>query len=400
MTKRLRTLLFSTLFPNSVLPGHGIFVETRLRQLLASGEIDVKVVAPVPWFPSTNPRFGSYAQWARVPKRETRNGIDVLHPRYALPPKIGMNIAPFTLALSAVPTIRRLIREGYDFDAIDAHYYYPDGVAAALLAKWFDKPFSVTARGSDLTQIADYPIPRKLMQWTAHRADASIGVCAALVDLLRPWGVDPSRLHVFRNGVDLQRFHPLPPDECRHALGIAGAPVIVSCGYLIERKGHHFIIDALALLAPQYPAMRLVIIGDGPDHAALVARAKAAGVESRVTFAGRVDNAELKRWYSAADALVLASSREGWANVLLEAMACGTPAVSTRAGGSPEVVAAPEAGQLIDERTAEGIARGIATLLARQPDRRDVRAYAEGFSWDATTQAQLRLFSGMASAEG
>src|SRR5690606_22163682 len=87
MTRKLRTVLFSSLYPSSARPGHGIFVETRLRQLLASGEIDTRVVAPVPWFPSTHPRFGAYAALAATPRREVRHGIEVMHPRYLLPPK-------------------------------------------------------------------------------------------------------------------------------------------------------------------------------------------------------------------------------------------------------------------------------------------------------------------------
>ena len=89
LPRKIRTLLFSTLYPSSVRPGHGIFVENRLRELLSSGQVETKVVAPVPWFFSTQPRFGEYAPQARTPQRETHNGIDVLHPRYFQPPKVG-----------------------------------------------------------------------------------------------------------------------------------------------------------------------------------------------------------------------------------------------------------------------------------------------------------------------
>jgi len=106
----LRILTFSTLYPSSVRPGHGIFVETRLRELVASGQVDARVIAPVPWFHSTNSRFGEYARMARTPRCEQRNGLDVQHPRYLLPPKIGMTIAPFSLALGAMSAVSRLIK--------------------------------------------------------------------------------------------------------------------------------------------------------------------------------------------------------------------------------------------------------------------------------------------------
>jgi glycosyltransferase involved in cell wall biosynthesis len=111
-----------------------------------------------------------------------------------------------------------------------------------------------------------------------------------------------------------------------------------------------------------------------------------------VRFVGALPQDELRNYYGAADALVLASSREGWANVLLESMACGTPVVASAAGGSPEVVAAPEAGVVMAERTPEAVAAGVKQLFARRPDRADTRRYAEKFSWEETTRGQLQLF--------
>jgi glycosyltransferase involved in cell wall biosynthesis len=102
--------------------------------------------------------------------------------------------------------------------------------------------------------------------------------------------------------------------------------------------------------------------------------------------------AELPRIYSAADALVLASDREGWPNVLLEAMACGTPVVATRVGGVPEVVTSAAAGILVDDPSPDAIAAAARRLLSEPPDRNETRAYAEAFSWDDTTQGQLSLF--------
>lgn len=388
----LRTLLFSTLYPSSVRPGHGIFVEARLRELLSSGEIQTKVVAPVPWFFSTDPRYGEYARIARTPKRETYNGVDVQHPRYFLPPKVGMNIAPVTLAMGAISAVQRLLDEGYDFDVIDAHYYYPDGVAAALLARHFKKPFTVTARGTDLNLIPRYKLPRRMMQWAASRATASIGVCSALVDVLRDWNIPENRLHVMRNGVDLMRFRPIEQKTVRAALGLTGSPLLVSVGYLVERKGHHVAIDALAQLLPTHPQAHLIIIGDGEEREKLQTLCLRLGVQGSVTFTGALPNADLHKWYSAADVMILASSREGWANVLLESMACGTPVVASRIWGTPEVVAEDVAGRLVDHRDGADFAAGIKALLAAYPDRRLVRAYAERFSWQSTTDAQLALF--------
>ena len=90
----MRLLTFTTLYPDSTRPAHGIFVESRLRQLMEAGRVDSRVVAPVPWFPIRHPLFGAYADYARVPCHEVYHGIDVSHPRYPLIPKIGMTAAP------------------------------------------------------------------------------------------------------------------------------------------------------------------------------------------------------------------------------------------------------------------------------------------------------------------
>ena len=397
MSRAVRTLLFSTLYPSSARPLHGIFVETRLRELLRHGAVQTRVVAPVPWY--WNPRSANrkYAAVAATPRREQLNGIDVRHPRYLTIPKVGMTLAPFLLALGARQALLDVQREGFDFDVIDAHYYYPDGVAAALLARWFGKPLVVTARGTDVNLIPDHRLPRLLIQWAARQAQASVGVSAALVARMRDLAIDPARLHLMRNGVDAQRFQPRPAAQVRSELGLTGSPVLLTVGNLHEHKGQRLVLEAFAQLLGSHPQARLVLVGDGPDAPLLRARAAALQVAGQVHFAGQVPQAELARWYSAADVLVLASSREGWPNVLLEAMACGTPVVATAVGGIPEVVQGDQVGRLVAVRDAGALVAAVRDLLAAPPERHQVRAYAERFSWDRTSHDQIQLFESLAA---
>src|SRR5882724_8513855 len=97
----MKVLSFSTLYPHAAQPAHGIFVEQRLRKLVASREVECRVVAPIPWFPFKSARWGRYARGARAPHRELRHGIEVVHPRYPVIPKVGMTLAPLLLALAA-----------------------------------------------------------------------------------------------------------------------------------------------------------------------------------------------------------------------------------------------------------------------------------------------------------
>ena len=383
----MKILTFSTLYPNAEMPNHGIFVETRLKELISSGQVESRVIAPVPWFPSSHPRYGSYARFARVPRFETRSGIAVLHPAYPLLPKIGMSVAPFLMAEWVKPTIRKMIADGYNFDLIDAHYFYPDGVAAVMLGRYFKKPVVITARGSDISMLPQFAVPRRLIRWAACHAEGLVTVCEALRQELIGLGVRPESVTTLRNGVDIELFHPVDREVQRCVFGLKGF-TLLSVGNLVSLKGHDLTIAALVHL----PDVNLIIAGGGPERDNLENLARSLSVADRVSFVGVLPQAELVHYYGAADALVLASSREGWANVLLESMACGTPVIATRVWGTPEVVAAPEAGILMTERSSFSLAAAVRQLQSQYPDRADTRRYAERFGWDETTVGQLRLF--------
>jgi teichuronic acid biosynthesis glycosyltransferase TuaC len=388
----IRLLTFSTLYPNNVRPNHGIFVENRLRHLVASQRAHSTVVAPVPWFPSRSPRFGDWARNASVVPIELRHDITVHHPRYPVLPWIGMSVAPYLLYRAVLPTLRRLAASGQRFDAIDAHYLYPDGVAAVWLGRALGLPTVVTARGTDVNLIPKYALPRALIRQAVAGSAALIAVSAALKRELVSLGAPDEKVTVLRNGVDLLLFRPVDRASAREALGLT-RPTLISVGHLIERKGHHRVIEAMRLL----PDFTLLIVGEGPQRDRLTALIEQHGMVERVRLLGARPHTELPSLYGAADILVLASSREGWANVLLEAMACGTPVVASNIWGNPEVVGDAAAGVIADENTPEGIAAAVRSLFAHLPERAATRAYAEQFNWDATTDGQLALFGSLSS---
>lgn len=367
---------------------HAPFVEQRLSHLLASSEdFSARVVAPVPWFPFSSPRFGQYAVFNRVPREEARKGVKMYHPRYPVIPKVGMSLAPFLMAAWTLPTLKKIIKSGFDFDVIDAHFLYPDGIAAVLLGRMLNKPVVITCRGSDVTLHQNFRLPRAITRHFIKSADALITVCEALKQDLTHHEFELPAVTVLRNGVDLALFKEVNRGQVRNRLGLSGT-VLISVGRLAELKGQDLTIEALQHL----PDTRLVLVGDGPFETALRATADKFGVADRVIFAGGQVQQALPDYYSAADIMVLASSREGWANVLLESMACGTPVVATNVGGTPEVLGKEDAGVLVKERNAEGIAEAVKRLLADYPSREKVRGYAEQFDWSATSMGQQRIF--------
>jgi teichuronic acid biosynthesis glycosyltransferase TuaC len=382
-------LTATTLFPNFIQPSHGIFVETRLRRLLAGGGVQAHVIAPVPWMPP-GLHYPERGKLREIPDAERRNNIEIEHPRYVVIPKVGMNITPYTLYLAMRRRVARLLAAGLKIDLIDAHYFYPDGVAATWLGQALNIPVVITARGTDINLIPNFRYPRRLILEGAQNASALITVCQALKDRLVELSVPPSKITVLRNGVDLERFKMQNRGAVRSKWAVNGF-VLASVGLLIERKGHDLVIEAIK----DVPHATLLIVGAGPERQHLENLSIRLGVNNRVRFLGALDQSSLCEIYNCADALILASSREGWANVLLESMACGTPVIGSAVWGTPEVIARPEAGILLKSRDARSIVAAIAQLRGALPDRLSTRKYAEQFDWQATTNGQIELFQSM-----
>lgn len=382
----MRLLTISSLYPNAVQPAHGVFVENRLRRIVASGAASARVIAPVPWFPVAHPAFGQYAQFAAVPRREARHGLEISHPRYVVVPR-RMTWQPQAYLRAIRAEAGRLLAQGERFDLIDAHYAYPDGVAAAALGRELGLPVVVTARGSDLHQIADLPEPRRQIRESFGGIDRMITVSAALGEAAAALGYPPARIKVLRNGVDTDLFRPVDGSRWR-SRARPGRVLIASVGLLIPRKGHDLLIAAIARL----PEAHLLIAGQGPDREKLAALAESLGVADRVELLGALPHEELPALYSAAGMLVLATSREGWPNVLLEAMACGAPVVATNIGGIPEIITSPAAGVIVPERTPKALSDGIRHLIAHPPDRDATRAHAAAHGWDEVIAEQAKLY--------
>ncbi len=389
----IKILTFSTIYPNEAMPTYGVPVQVRLRHLVEDGRVHARVLAPVPWFPLRNPSFGHYATLASVPRREAPHGMEIYHPRYPVIPKLGMSLSPMLLYAWSRPAVTRLLESGFDFDLIDAHHMYPSGVAAALLGRHFGKPVAITARGSDLNTTPDHALPRRMIGWAARRADAVITVSAALGKRFQGLGYQCRRLRTLRNGVDLQGFRPIERSALHRKLDVQ-PPVLASVGNLLPAKGHDLAIQALTEL----PAATLLIAGEGQDEDRLRKLTESLGLNGRVRFLGSVAHDNLHEVYNAADVLVLASAREGWPNVLLEAMACGTPVAATDVSGIPEIVTCPAAGRLIPSRDPAAVAATLRAILANPPSRAETRAYAERFSWDETNEGQIALFEEILAA--
>ena len=397
MSRALRMLTFTSLYPSEARPRHGIFVESRLRRLVARGGIAVRVIAPVPWFPFTGERWGEYGRMAATPQREVREGIEVSYPRYPMLPKFGMAFQPNAMARAGLREIESRPRHEDDIDLIDAHYLYPDGVAAAAIARKIRRPLVLTARGTDVNVIAQMPGPRARILQAIEASAGVIAVSAALKATLVGLGAAAERITVLRNGVDAELFRPEDRTAARRELGLpdGGARIVASVGNLVPGKRNDLALQAVA----QIEGTHLVFVGRGSERPRLERLASELQVASRVRFLDEMPQERLRWVYSAADVLVLASEREGWPNVLLESAACGTPVVAFNVGGVPEILADRTVGTIVRGAHApDPLAGAIRSLLVSPPSREAVRAAAIRFSWDPVLEAQLALYRRAAQA--
>jgi teichuronic acid biosynthesis glycosyltransferase TuaC len=387
----LRVLIYTTLFPNSVQPLHGNFILERMRHLLPF--VSMTVTAPVPYFPAINLNR-RWFEFAATPHAERFAGFDIDHPRYVVIPRVGMITHAFSMFIGSLLRVWSRCRAA-EYDLIDAHYVYPDGLAAVMIGALLKKPVVLSARGSDINLFPKYRLIRPLVKLALRRADAVIAVAQALKDVMVDLGCPPEKIRVIPNGIDPVKFRPQPRASARQKLELPGqSPIILSIGRLISGKGFHVLIEAIARLRAKRPDLLLLVVGDGPDRSRLAAQIRSLGLQQNVRLIGALPHEELATWYSAADVFCLASQREGCPNVVLEALACGCPAITTDVGGTSEIVTSPSLGILV-ERTPEAFECAIEQALDHQWDRDAIAAHGRKYSWNRVAASLLDVYSGV-----
>jgi glycosyltransferase involved in cell wall biosynthesis len=389
----MRVLSIATLFPNPVRPGFGIFVGNQMRAVVERGDVDLTMISPIgtpPWPLSVKE---PYAKLRAIPDQSDAAGLPVHYPRFTLIPKLGGDSNPGRIARAVLPLARRLHAEK-PFDLVDAQFFFPDGPAAAIVARELGLPLTIKSRGADIHYWGNRPKACAQIVAAARQASGLLAVSKALREDMIALGMPAERIVVHYTGLDRERFQPVERQTAgahvaaHPQLGIPdGGPLLVTPGSLIPRKSQRLVIEALTAL----PDTRLALAGAGEDETSLKACAKALGLSERVHFLGQVGHDVLPLLMSAADVVVLPSASEGLANVWIEALGCGTPIVIPNIGGAPEIVHDDSAGR-IAAREPQAIAAAVADLLANPPSQAEVAANVAGFSWTANAEAIVRFW--------
>ncbi|MBI3759247.1 MAG: glycosyltransferase [Deltaproteobacteria bacterium] len=393
----MNVLTFTTLWPNSEQPNFGVFVKQRALALDAQPGVRMRVVAPVPYFPrhlSFDFVPAHWRQMARLAERETIAGLETFHPRYFNPPKVGMRFYGRWMARGVLELIGRLHAEA-PFDLIDAHYIYPDGEAAMRVGEALRVPVCVTARGTDINLFAQMPAIRPLIRRTLQRAQGIVAVSAALKEQMLELGLEAEKIAVIHNGIDREVFYPRDQLAARQKLKLAAtAKIMVSVAALVPLKSIDQLIEAMQILRQAQPQARLYVIGEGPERAALTAQIAALALQANVFLVGAKPQSELADWYAAADVFCLASQREGCPNVVIKALACGTPVVARAVGGIGELVTA-ECGRLVAQAQAHGagFARQLSAALSANWERQAIAVHGGARSWQQVAQELLAYYA-------
>jgi glycosyltransferase involved in cell wall biosynthesis len=393
-TKRPAIVVLSSLFPSPAQPNAGVFVRERMFRVGA--HLPLSVVAPTPWFPfqSVLRRWRPHFR-PTPPAQVEQQGFAVWYPRYLSFPGVLKSLDGLFMACGAFPGLRRLKAAG-QLDLIDAHFGYPDGYAAVLLGRWLKVPVTITMRGTEDRHSRTPSLLPRLRQ-ALLGCQQVFSVSAALKQVAVGLGVPGDKVEVVGNGVDANKFHPVDRAACRQALGLAlDAPVLIGVGGLVERKGFHRVVEVLPSLIERFPELVYLIIGgpsaEGNNQAELEAQVARLGLERHVRFLGTRKPEELSEVLSAANVFVLSTRNEGWANVFLEAMACGLPVVTTDVGGNREVVCKPELGTVVPFGDAAALAAALNDALQTRWDPAAIRSYAEDNAWDERVSRLLKAF--------
>jgi glycosyltransferase involved in cell wall biosynthesis len=350
-----------------------------------------------------------------LPAREVMDGVEVCRAIrvWDCGPMFGLT---YVLSLAAF-----LLRHQHRFDVIQATYLYLDAFAAAVLRRILRKPVIVrpACGGVDgdlrrLGQLRFWPLVRGLDRPTVglllrviqSQADAVVALSRELEAELSEAGFPPERVVWIPNGVDVSRFHPPDPTgRPLHRLGVpsANGPSLLFVGRLHAQKNLPILLHAAAELRQQWPRLRVILVGDGPERGSLGRLVTDLGLGDMVRFVGEVN--DVLTYLHGADLFVHPSRSEGMPGALLEAMACGLPCVATRIGGTVDVMRDGEEGLLVPAGDVRALRGAIGRLLedpalARRLGRQARATVEARFSMAHVAQQYRALYKALVGGQG
>lgn len=384
----MKILIITNAFPNSAEETRGIFTYQIVKAL--EKKCDVEVIAPLPWVPPFI--GGSKHPYTKVPSKEIMGGIVVYHPRYLVIPKIlGFMHAVF-MYFPLLNLVKKL-ELNERIDLINAHWIFPDGVAATWAAKQLHKPIVLTALGCDINLYSTMMLRRIQITKALKRVSYITAVSNGLKDTIIAMHTPKKEVKVIQNGVDPELFRILDRKVTRKRLGLPlDRWIIVTVGSQDEVKGTKHLIQALYIMKGKIETLPLLIlIGDGPLRGDLISQGDRLGISENLLFLGRMPHKEIPLWMNAADVFCLPSIREGHPNVVIEALACGTPAVASNVGAIPGIIEGDN-GKICRVGDSRSLCEQLLDALQIAWDRKSIRRTVEKTDWAHCAREYYELY--------
>jgi glycosyltransferase involved in cell wall biosynthesis len=389
MVESHHILVTTTIFPNSQEQSKGVYIFKIVEAL--SKLCSVRVIAPVPFCPPLV-RSDRYVRYREVPHQERLGGVPIYHPRYLVIPRVARSFYGFFYFLGLLRTFLALRRE-FRPNVLLAFWAYPDGFGAMLLGKFLKIPLVIGCRGCDVNSVGDSFLRKKWTQLALKKSRKIFAVSQAMKQVLQALGVETDKIAVVPNGIDLRQFQPTEPEEARRRLKHVnfrfGERVVLYCGRLSHEKGILFLIRALQLVKERYRPIRLLIVGEGPLKAQVRSLCQELGLEENVTMLGELQHDAVTTVMSASDLLCAPSIREGWPNVVVEALSCGVPVVASKVGGVPEILNSPVYGRMVPPGDPRLLADTLWEALNVSWDRRLIQMTCRSRTWDIVASEML-----------
>jgi teichuronic acid biosynthesis glycosyltransferase TuaC len=382
----MNVLLFTSVFPSSARPNHGLFVLRRVKAIESRGRVKFDTLIPVVYSRASVGLSDAHVQQVDEVTIPGRRDATVI--RYPFWPKFDspFGAAPMLASTSIHMLARMSVMRSYH--AIDAHNLFPDGIVGAALSRLLSIPLILTARGTDVNSALNHPLKRWQIMKACAQASRITAVSTSLKSRLEEIGVSSGKIDVILNGVDHELFNPNGRRELNQ-----NSVQLLTVGLLDRRKRQDIVIRIAAAI----PECVLTIVGHGPEKSNLVALVDALGIRSRVRFLGQVPHRDMPEIYRGADILVHAAEREGLANVLIESVASGTPVVALDRWGAREVISEPTVGRLVADQSVERYVEAIRNVISLGLTQMDMQRTASKFSWEESARRHEEVLLGAAS---
>jgi glycosyltransferase involved in cell wall biosynthesis len=389
---RLRGVLVCSTFPAPLLPNQGLINLTHLKALAPYFEF--KVLVPHRYFPGKgdnrfHPAVGSHRQ---------DDGISITDIRTWYLPFFRGPINARLYSRCIRTDLERLCAT-FRPHFLMTSWGFPDAVGVGREAKRLGLPLVAILRGTDVHLYSQMPARWRAMITTFNQAAMVIPISQALATPVLNSGVNPERVQVIHYGVDQTTFCIRNRNEVATELDLpTDRKRILFVGNLVPVKDIPTLLKAFALLI--HDGNRdtdLFLIGDGPGREEAEKQIAHHNLRGRVNLLGEKLHGEVARWISACDVVCLSSLNEGIPNVILEALACGRPVVSSRVGGIPEVICEGKTGLLVPPRESRALAQALASVLAKEWDAAYLRRSVAAFDWDTNARTFAQLFQRIAA---